>query len=353
MNNLSIQDEQAASPSAEPKQKQKKKKVLLMGKSGSGKSSMRSIIFSNYIAKDTRRLGATIDVDLSHVKFLGNLTLNLWDCGGQDAFMENYLSQQRQHVFSNVGVLIYVFDIESRDFDRDLLTYRSIIAALSQFSPTASVYILIHKMDLVVPNQREDIYNDRVSLIRSKSDSFDPTPFATSIWDQSLYKAWAEIIHDLVPNLDQIEKHLGSLGKMIQAEEVLLFERTSFLVVSAWTSREIITSDASQPAQNPTYDRNERLSNIIKNFKQSTSRFTGTPKSAEQFSVFDLKMPNFCMFLIKFTTNTYLGVVLPPGEERYNSAKLNCYIARTQFEDLDSPARKSADRGATAEAVEA
>lgn len=62
--------------------KQKKKKVLLMGKSGSGKSSMRSIIFSNYVAKDTRRLGATIDVDLSHVKFLGNLTLNLWDCGG-------------------------------------------------------------------------------------------------------------------------------------------------------------------------------------------------------------------------------------------------------------------------------
>lgn len=36
--------------------KPKKKKVLLMGKSGSGKSSMRSIIFSNYVAKDTRRL---------------------------------------------------------------------------------------------------------------------------------------------------------------------------------------------------------------------------------------------------------------------------------------------------------
>jgi len=34
----------------------KKQKVLLMGKSGSGKSSMRSIIFSNYVAKDTRRL---------------------------------------------------------------------------------------------------------------------------------------------------------------------------------------------------------------------------------------------------------------------------------------------------------
>ncbi len=36
-----------------------RKKVLLMGKSGSGKTSMRSIIFANYVARDTRRLGAT------------------------------------------------------------------------------------------------------------------------------------------------------------------------------------------------------------------------------------------------------------------------------------------------------
>jgi Ras-related GTP-binding protein A/B len=76
------QDELNVNPMAPEIRKQKKKKVLLMGKSGSGKSSMRSIIFSNYVAKDTRRLGATIDVDLSQVKFLGNLTLNLWDCGG-------------------------------------------------------------------------------------------------------------------------------------------------------------------------------------------------------------------------------------------------------------------------------
>ena len=259
----------------------------------------------------------------------------------QDAFMENYLSQQRQHVFSNVGVLIYVFDIESRDFDRDLLTYRSIIAALGQFSPTSSVYILVHKMDLVVPNQREDIYNDRVALIRGKSDAFAPIPFATSIWDQSLYKAWAEIIHDLVPNLDQIEKHLGELGEMIEAEEVLLFERSSFLVVSSWCS--------PIGAMNPTSDRFERFSNIIKNFKQTTSRYTGTPKSAEQFSLLEMKLMNFSLFIVKFTTNTYLAVCLPPGEERFNSAMENCYIARNKFEDLDAPAKKSADRGATTE----
>ncbi|CAJ2506568.1 Uu.00g006980.m01.CDS01 [Anthostomella pinea] len=320
--------------------KPKKKKVLLMGKSGSGKSSMRSIIFSNYIARDTRRLGATIDIDLSHVKFLGNLTLNLWDCGGQEAFMENYLSQQRVHVFSNVGVLIYVFDIESRDVDRDMATYVSIISAMTQFSPTAKIYVLIHKMDLISLHAREAVFVDRVRLVRQKTSEFiqaagytaelDLIPFATSIWDQSLYKAWASIIHDLVPNLSVIESQLGSLGVLIEAEELLLFERTSFLVVSSWTSEE--------GQGNPTGDRQERISNILKHFKQSISRFTGTPRNAEQFTLMEHKAGSrFSMFACKFTTNTYLMVVLPPGEARFNSAKLNCQIARESFKFLDGP----------------
>lgn len=58
--------------------------VLLMGKSGSGKTSMRAIIFKSQLAADTRRLGATIDVESSQIKFLGGLRLDLWDCGGQD-----------------------------------------------------------------------------------------------------------------------------------------------------------------------------------------------------------------------------------------------------------------------------
>jgi len=55
---------------------------LLIGKSGSGKTSMRSIIFANYMARNTQALAATMEVETSHVRFLGNLTLHLWDCGG-------------------------------------------------------------------------------------------------------------------------------------------------------------------------------------------------------------------------------------------------------------------------------
>lgn len=299
--------------------------------------------FANYLRFHR---GATIDIDLSHVKFLGNLTLNLWDCGGQEAFMENYLSQQRVHVFSNVGVLIYVFDIESRDVDRDLATYVSIVSALLQYSSSAKIYVLIHKMDLVVPSARESVYDERVRLIRQKTAEYvaslsdsssldvDVTPFATSIWDQSLYKAWASIIHDLVPNLPVIERNLADLGVAIEAEEILLFERTSFLAVSSWTSQE--------GHRNPTEDRLERMSNILKHFKQSISRFTGTPRNAEQFVRLEHKAgTRFSLFILKFTTNTYLMVVLPPGEARFNAAMLNCQIAIEHFKFLDAPALPS------------
>jgi len=132
-----------------------------MGKSGSGKTSMRSIIFANYIARDTMRLGATIDVEHSHVRFLGNLVLNLWDCGGQEAFMENYFSSQRDHIFRNVEVLIYIFDVESRELQKDMLYFRSCVEAISQNSKDSKIFCLIHKMDLISEEQRDQVFSKK------------------------------------------------------------------------------------------------------------------------------------------------------------------------------------------------
>ncbi|KAI9791604.1 MAG: GTP-binding protein gtr1 [Peltula sp. TS41687] len=307
--------------------KPKKQKVLLMGKSGSGKSSMRSIVFSNFVAKDTRRLGATIDVETSHLRLLGNLTLNLWDCGGQNAFVENYLSSQADHVFSNVGVLIYVFDIESREFDRDLVTYASIIRALSERSPGAIVFSLIHKMDLVNDHFRERIFRQRVAAVRARSGPYRITAFPTSIWDQSLYKAWSRIIYMLIPNVGMIEQHLRVLAAALDAEEIVLFERSTFLVVTT------VTSPVGE--MNPCKDRFERLSNIIKTFKQSLSKTTGLPKANPQFAEFGMKTTKFNLFVGKFTFNTYILVCVGPGEATFNTAVLNTKLAREHFEKME------------------
>eukprot|EP01156_Anaeramoeba_ignava_P021289 Anaeramoba_ignava/c18659_g1_i1.p2 GENE.c18659_g1_i1~~c18659_g1_i1.p2 ORF type:complete len:106 (+),score=27.28 c18659_g1_i1:7-324(+) len=95
-----------------------KRKILLIGRSGSGKTSMRSVIFANSLARDTQKLNPTIDIDHTDVRFLGNLILNLWDCGGQDSYLENFFGSQRDRVFRNVEVLIYVFDVTRKDTEK-------------------------------------------------------------------------------------------------------------------------------------------------------------------------------------------------------------------------------------------
>jgi len=209
-------------------------KVLLMGKSGAGKTSMRSIIFANYLARDTMRLGATIDVEHSHVRFLGNLVLNLWDCGGQEAFMENYFESQRDHIFRNVQVLIYVFDIESRELAKDIEYYGSCLAAMRQNSKSAKIFCLVHKMDLVPDEQREQVFRQRESELKAVAAKLDLeiTCFKTSIWDETLYRAWSQMVHALIPNRDSLQSHLDKLCEVCQADEIVLFERATFLVIA-------------------------------------------------------------------------------------------------------------------------
>ena len=181
----------------------------------------------------------------------------------QDAFTENYLTSQKQYVFSDVGVLIYVFDIESREIDRDLATYSAVIRALEEFSPRACVFCLVHKMDLVQTEFRDNLFGERDQAIKKYSGRFARSviSYPTTIWDQSLYRAWGNIVHSLIPNLSVIEDYLRHLAGAIEAEEVVLFERTTFLTVMSVTTS---TGD-----QNPYIDRYERLSNIIKTFKHS------------------------------------------------------------------------------------
>lgn len=141
---------------------------------------------SNNPASLTQRLGATIDVEQNHVRFLGDLILNLWDCGGQDAFMDSYLSTQQATIFQHVGVLIYVFEVESRSITRDLEYYAECMAALRKHSPNAAVFLLVHKMDLV--RQPKVVLDRKAAELRKASGGTEITVFGTSIYDETLYK---------------------------------------------------------------------------------------------------------------------------------------------------------------------
>eukprot|EP00163_Fabomonas_tropica_P030153 TRINITY_DN6710_c0_g1_i1.p1 TRINITY_DN6710_c0_g1~~TRINITY_DN6710_c0_g1_i1.p1 ORF type:complete len:300 (-),score=57.36 TRINITY_DN6710_c0_g1_i1:161-1060(-) len=286
-----------------------------MGKSGSGKTSMRSIIFANYIARDTMRLGATIDVEHSHVRFLGNLVLNLWDCGGQEAFMENYFESQRDHIFRNVEVLIYVFDVESREVQKDLHYFQSCLEALGQNSKAAKIFCLIHKMDLIPEENREQVFNDKQTELIRMAHPLKTVCFKTSIWDETLYKAWSSIVYSLIPNVQTVEQHLTNFCDICEADEVVLFERATFLVISHATRKE----------QRDVHCF-EKISNIIKQFKLSCS------KTQSAFQSMEVRNSNFSAFIEQFTSNTYVMCIVSDPSITSAATLINIQVARSHFE---------------------
>ena len=161
--------------------------------------------------------------------------MNLWDCGGQDAFYESYFERDRETIFRGVELLIYVFDIESETPEKDFDHFCGVLEAIEENSPDARIFLLIHKMDLVAEEDREAILEDRKQLIEESCISCGVENFqcfGTSIWDETLYKAWSEIVTNLIPNIGLLETHLNKFCRICDADEVVLFERATFLVIS-------------------------------------------------------------------------------------------------------------------------
>jgi len=269
------------------------KKVLLMGRSGSGKTSMRSIIFADYLARDTMRLSPTIDVEYSHVRFLGNLHLHLWDCGGQDDFYRNYLEHMRDHIFRSVEVLIYVFDVESEEQGNDFAQYMDVIEALEQHSPDARIYVLVHKMDLVKEAVRTAVFSQKqAEIVAQTGGRLRLCFFQTSIWDETLYRAWSHIVYSLVPNTASLETHLNAFCNICGADEVVLFESTTFLVIAHATC-----------TPHSDVHRFEKISNIVKQFKLSCR------KVQSHFEGMVVQHPRVTALFANLTSSTAIMVV--------------------------------------------
>ena len=132
-------------------------------------------------------------------------------------------------------MLIYVFDIESDNPEKDFDHFAGVLEAMEENSPDARIFVLVHKMDLVAEEERELILDDRRRLIEESCRGVGVQHFqcfGTSIWDETLYKAWSEIVTNLIPNIGVLERHLSDFCGICDADEVVLFERATFLVIS-------------------------------------------------------------------------------------------------------------------------
>lgn len=122
----------------------------------------------------------------------------------------------------------------------------------------------------------------RVS-VRGEIDEFFPFPRPSSTlrFDSTLHQAWSIVISHLMPSLASLRTHLSSFLALSSASEIVLFERTTFLVISSVTAgvdgqgEEGAVLDAEWDER-----RFERISTMVKAFKLGCSCVFSTPLRA-------------------------------------------------------------------------
>ena len=138
--------------------------------------------------------------------------------------------------------------------------------------------------------------------------------FPTSIWDESLYKAWSQIICSLIPNMATYQLNLKKLKSVMDAREIILFERATFLVIcsSNTTSGELLDPK-----------RFEKISNIMKNFKQSSMKLKSSFKT--------LVLDN-TIFVSELSSNMMCFIVLNKSDSPQELILENIKKARIHFQ---------------------
>ena len=130
-------------------------------------------------------------------------------------------------------------------------------------------------------------------------------------------------MHTLIPNAAVLTKHLRTFAQICSAAEVVLFERTTFLVIASSSQ-----SEAGEDTLDMTATRYERTSELIKAFKHSCARVR------EEFYALELELPDFTAVLDEMTRNTYVLVIAHDPRVETAAVRLNIRMARKRFEEL-------------------
>lgn len=276
---------------------------------------MQSIIFSQMKPKETEFLMYTNKINVSSINFLGN-EFTLADCGGQRNHLDEYLTKYPEDVFSNVEMLIYVFDIEHAE-DRDYQqSYIDIMARLVEYSCDAKIFILMHKIDKIKISDLDAKKKVCANVVQRLTTLHSIEKiFFTSIWDDSLYNAWSQIVQSMIPVVKEIKQMITNFGKTNFCDEIVLVERDTFLIVANY--------EKVATREDISYGRYERIAGIFKTLKINCKD--------EELETISIKNGHFRAVLQNYTENTYILIIQKNNKVNFNSVLFNLDVIKQNF----------------------
>jgi hypothetical protein len=189
------------------------KKMLILGRAGTGKSTIKEIIFEGRDPKDLifNPLEPTRGLSPSVYSWL-DLNLGFFDSSGQE--LNNLLDDkhERSLAFENTSIVIYVFDYPSWNYQQQEIIeeINKILKILKDMSSNAKLILFIHKIDLL-KNYGKIVDQEILNIKQLVKDNLDLPIYLTSVYPEyiySVYNAFCEILGMLSPESQYLKNLL-------------------------------------------------------------------------------------------------------------------------------------------------
>ncbi|MFX1358491.1 MAG: ADP-ribosylation factor-like protein, partial [Promethearchaeota archaeon] len=151
----------------------------------------------------------------------------IWDLGGQQQYLDEYHGVLRENIFKKASILLYVVDVTDVDrFEQAKSEFEWSAKQILAFNPNAKLIIFLHKIDLV--NDKESVSSYLKNLL-SQNISHEISFHLTSIFGQSLFSAWSELIRVISPKSTFINSILNLLKNHHGVKDAVLLEKSTGL----------------------------------------------------------------------------------------------------------------------------
>ncbi|MFQ6123333.1 MAG: ADP-ribosylation factor-like protein [Candidatus Heimdallarchaeota archaeon] len=194
-------------------------KILLMGLAESGKSTIVSVAFEGHSPPPRdARYDATLEYIRKNIEVNGE-KLTIFDVGGQRAFLDRFTGELAEFIFSEASALIFVVDLTKlEELSRAKFYFDKCLKNLEQFSPTAQVFLFLHKKDLITDELEFYEYSIKPALL---SDVSVPVNVHfTSVYDNSIYEATEAVLGSVDITAEELESIIVSFRAKTNAKSV-------------------------------------------------------------------------------------------------------------------------------------
>ena len=170
------------------------KKILLLGRAGVGKSTLKEMIFEGRNPDDLliQSLAPTRGIETSVYSWL-DLELSIFDTSGQE--LKNLLKDESEQLlaFGGVDIVIYIFDYEIWHSDSQEISdqIKEINIIMRKINKQAQLMLILHKIDLI-----PKIIRNNVRILIHQIQSIVNLPLKQSIYFTSIDQDYIYSVHN-------------------------------------------------------------------------------------------------------------------------------------------------------------